>query len=152
MGKKQSASNFWWALGIIAMGAFVALMGLGVVPVDAKNFNGPRWLTTVAGFVFILGGCAVLMKTIGISENTPIYLLPVALLVSGMAAIGLWVAFGPGERGVDVTFGIASFLGGHGAGELIGRAVVGLGALLTTGIAVWIWRDFLKRLKESEDD
>ena len=152
MGKKQSASNFWWALAIIALGAFVALMGLGVIPVDENNFNGPRWLTTVAGLVFVLGGSALLMKTIGISENTPIYLLPVALLVSGMAAIGLWVAFGPGERGFDGSFGIASFFGYRKSGELIGRGVFGIGALLTTGIAVWIWRDFLKRLKDSQDD
>ena len=97
----------------------------------------------------MLGGVAILMQSVGISKNSPVHLLPVALLVTCMAAIGLWVAFGPGERAFNGSIGFLSLSGPNESGEVIGRVAFAIGATITSAVALMIWRELCRRLRSS---
>jgi hypothetical protein len=72
------------------------------------------------------------------------YLLGLAV-VGALATIGTWVAFGPGERAFAVSL---PFLGSGPANPWVGRAVFGVGAVLTwlffVVAAVAWWRKLLR--------
>jgi hypothetical protein len=65
------------------------------------------------------------------------------LIVTGMAAISGWVAFGPGER--EFESGVSNTLLGvtWGGGEMIGRAAFGLGAIALIVIALIGWWKYI---------
>ena len=72
------------------------------------------------------------------------YLLGLAV-VGALATVGTWVAFGPGERAFAVSL---PFLGSGPASPWIGRAVFGVGAVLTwlffVVAAVAWWRKLVR--------
>jgi len=127
-------------LAASAMGAFVVLMGVGVLP--RKAGDAPGWVGVVAGLIFVLGGLAVLVRGFyrsagDIDGELPAgapywlrwfyYLLGLAVTAS-LAVIASWVAFVPGKRAFTATL---PFAGDMPANEMIGRAAFGLGALMT---------------------
>ncbi len=88
------------------------------------------------------------MQGIGISKDSPVYLLPVATLVTGMAIIGVWIAVGPGERAFGGSAGFLLFSADRKTDGTIGRIAFGIGAVFTSAITVLIWREFYKRLRD----
>jgi hypothetical protein len=133
------------AIGAVfaAAGFYFVLAALGIVP-PPGDANGPLWLVLAAGFVFMFAGCAVILQWAGgasmqtgrMSASAPNWLIAVQLLLvamvsASMAAIGSWIAFGPGERSFSSN---VPFVETIGMGEIIGRAAFGLGAII-----VWLF-------------
>jgi len=127
----------------VAMGAFLALQTSGLVNVGARpDGDAPSWVGVCAGLIFIAGGVAVVLQSLpfakfvaggNFSADTPTWVRSVTLalvltIVGGLAAIGGWVAFGPGPRHFHV---VGMFIGGDRVDDAIGRVVFGIGTVLT---------------------
>jgi hypothetical protein len=143
----------------IAMGVITVLIAGGVIPAKpAKGPHAPMWLAVLSGSIFLLAGAAIMLRALagGTAENgdlpadAPLWLrvlyYAMGLAVVGtLAAIGTWVAFGPGERTFSTTI---PFLASGPANEWVGRAAFGTGAviawLMFAAFAVAWWRK-LKR-------
>ena len=139
----------------IAMGVITVLIAGGVIPAKpATGPHAPMWLATLSGSIFLLAGAAIMLRALagGAAENgdlpadAPLWLralyYAMGLAVVGtLAAIGTWVAFGPGERTFSTTI---PFLASGPANEWVGRAAFGAGAvigwLMFAMFAVSWWR------------
>lgn len=127
-----------FGLLVAAVGAFVVLQALGVIP--AGRMNAPRWVGVLAGLVFNLAGIAVILGVIGgarpngeLPPNAPLWVRLGAFLLgltifASFAMIGSWIAFGPGARSFSTN---VPFLMSGSANEIGGRIVFGFGAVLT---------------------
>ena len=131
------------ALGFlfIAMGVFLVLFSVGLVPGAEASLEAPRWVGACAGLMFVLCGGAMIVGYavaggVGPDGDLPAgtprwvrltqYLLGLGI-ISSLAAIATWIAFGPGRRAFTVTLPFA----GRGPGdETAGRVVFGIGAVL----------------------
>lgn len=127
-------------LAATGFGLFILLLGFGVIPYDPRSLHGPLWTVIVAGLIFTVVGVGLLAGAMtgtidasGEIEPTAPWLARfcyyvVALLVSiGLAAIGSWVAFGPGHR----TFNVTGLFAMRDVGEILGRTIFGIGAVLS---------------------
>lgn len=151
-------SNFLWGLFAAAMGLFIiagtsGLLGIDMHPQD----HAPRWVGVCAGAVFVAGGLAVCLQSFagarpaadgGLSPASPRWaqwasLLSALTIVGGLAAVGLWVAFGPGERHFTTTVG---FFTTHQTDQIFGRIVFGFGAVVTCLVFVLFLVDGVQRL------
>jgi hypothetical protein len=142
--KRPATPREMLVIGLIAAGAglFFVLVGLGIVPPPGgkKSLHAPLWVVFCAGLAFLLGGGALLLHLASgartsdndFPEGAPHwmrvlrYLFMVAIFVS-FAAIGSWVAFGPGERAFSMSMPLFS----GAASEMIGRIAFGIGAVVT---------------------
>ena len=131
------------ALGFlfIAMGVFLVLFSVGLMPGAEASLEAPRWVGACAGLMFVLCGGAMIVGYavaggVGPDGDLPAgtprwvrltqYLLGLGI-ISSLAAIATWIAFGPGRRAFTVTLPFA----GRGPGdETVGRVVFGIGAVL----------------------
>ncbi len=131
------------AVGAIAAaaGGYFILVSLGVAPPPGeKNPHDPLWLVFCAGLAFLLGGVAVVIRACAgdralegkLPPNAPRwmhviqYLLVMAIIVC-FAAIGSWIAFGPGPRSFNISL---PFFEMRGGGATIGRTAFGIGAVI----------------------
>src|SRR5688572_11659387 len=128
--------------GLLAagMGLFLILTGLGVLPMPPRSASGAAWIATVAGLMFLLAGVSISVGAIhGVSETGELpentgwwmrlfYYVTGLVAAGALAAIGTWVAFGPGARAFG---GTGMFLLSKEANEMVGRGLFGFGALLT---------------------
>jgi hypothetical protein len=147
---------------VAALGAFICLIGLGIITSNAKDVHAPLWVVTSAGAAFLFAGLTLALSAAspttdadgGLPPSAPFvlrllqYLLGLAI-VAALASVGSWVAFGPGERNFSVTLSLP-WWGSTGKGnDLIGRVVFGIGAVLTwlffIAVAVKGWRRLFKR-------
>jgi hypothetical protein len=147
----------------VAAGGYFALIGLGLLPVPGgpSNVHGPLWIVFCAGLVFVLGGSAVVLQALGRANDqgefpadAPLwirvaqYLMGVAIFAC-FAAIGSWIAFGPGERAFSGSIGLFS----GEANARLGRIMFGIGAvvvwLCTIAFAVSGARKLLARRKRN---
>jgi len=140
------------ALGLVIIGAglFLVLFAVGLVPGAEASLEVPRWVAACAGLMFALCGGAVIMGYavaggVGPDGDLPAgtprrirltqYVLGLGI-ISSLAAIATWIAFGPGPRAFTVTL---LFVGRGPGDETVGRAVFGAGAVL-----MWVfWVVFL---------
>jgi hypothetical protein len=156
-----SRSNLLWALFAAGMGLFIVAGASGLFGIDMHPQDGaPRWLGVCAGAVFVAGGLAIMVQSLaaakpgadgGLSSSSPawaqwISLLLALLIVGGLAAVGLWIAFGPGERHFTASVGIFSSNQGN---EVFGRVVFGFGAIITCLVFVVFLVDGVQRLWRS---
>jgi len=131
------------ACGLLAasMGLFYLALSLGAIHVGGRP---PTQESTIVGFsvglAFLAGGLAVVIQTIeGVTAGADGSFSPgtsawvrwslhgLALIVTVcLAAIGLWVAFGPGPRQFSTNIPFISAR----ISETLGRAVFGFGAIL----------------------
>lgn len=139
----------------LAMGGLVIVMGLvpvltavGVIPTDDSFWEAPRWVGGIAGGLFVAAGLyiAVLpsIDRLGPRLRKQLMGLFPLVIVTGMAAISSWIAFGPGERAFQS--GMANSIVGFtsGGGEIVGRAAFGIGALFLIVIAAVGWWKYLR--------
>jgi hypothetical protein len=143
---KSLASAVILGLLFVAMGAFVVLAVTGIIPEGQKGLGAPVWVAVCAGGLFVLAGGAVLLRTAAggnlddgeMPANAPFwmrlaqYFIGLAI-VAGLASIGSWVAFAPGEREFTVT---STLTGRAPANEWIGRIVFGIGAVIVWAMLV----------------
>lgn len=150
MNRPQPASPstaFLCGLFTAAMGGFLVLVGLAVIPANPRSVNAPLWVATVAGLCFLLAGISVVVGAIhGVSDTGELpkdtgwwvrlfYYLVGVFMAGALASIGSWVAFGPGARAFS---GTGLFMLSPEANATIGRIVFGLGAVLTWLITIAI--------------
>jgi hypothetical protein len=132
------------AIGLIvgAIGLFFVLVGLGIVPPPGgkKALHSPLWVVFCAGLTFFLAGGALLLHLASGAKPTAQELPPDApqwmriaqylamvTIFASFAAIGSWVALGPGDR----AFSMSTPFFSAPAGELVGRIAFGIGAIVT---------------------
>jgi hypothetical protein len=135
-----SPAHDWRLLAIgaacAAGGIYFVLVGFGLAPPPSR-INGPQWLATCVGLVFVAGGVMVLVRgwlKVPDDQDLPadapralvaLQWIAVTTCCAGLAAAGTWVAFGDGPR----HFVLPIPLGGT-LGEIVGRAAFGLGAVI----------------------
>ena len=124
----------------VGLGLFMVLIGMGIVKPDPRSMNGPLWIATCAGLVFMLAGLSVAIGALnGVSATGELprdsgwwmrllyYVLGFGAC-AGLALIGSWVAFGPGARSFS---GSGMMFAPRDWAELLGRVIFGLGAVVT---------------------
>ena len=148
-----------FAIGVLFAGAglYFVLASTDVLPLPGgpSSVNGPIWLLTCAGFAFGFSGLAVIIRAVTgakdangeLPAETPgwaklIYLMMGPLIVASLAAIGTWIAFGPGER--DITMSAPFFEGP--LTEWIGRGAFGFGAIVTWLAAALMARSVFRKI------
>jgi hypothetical protein len=128
--------------GRIALGILVAALGLfeiGAAVTGAIHAAAPltsaAFIAVPAGLIFVFGGALL-----GLPPGSTRWQRPLAaLLITSFALTLDWIAFGPGERqfGGGISLG---FIGaGFQPGELVGRAVFGVAALILDLFTVLMW-------------
>lgn len=126
-------------------GAYFVLVGLGVLPEPGDTTaHAPGAIIVAAGLAFVFAGltCVVRAKA-GMSDHqddvpdgAPSWVkltyrtLGIAMAGS-LALIGTWIAIGTGPRVFSASTPFAEM---HTTGEIVGRTVFGLGAVI-----VWIY-------------
>jgi hypothetical protein len=84
--------------------------------------------------VFVLGGALVALP----AGREGLKRVLAAFLMSAFAITFDWIAFGPGERHFSggISFGIGV---GFNPGEWMGRALFGIGGVITTIVSIVMW-------------
>jgi hypothetical protein len=136
------------ACGLVTavMGVFLVLQTSGLLGLATRSDDAPAWIGVCAGAIFIAGGIAVVLQSLpfaritrgDVSAGTPLWVRSLMLalsltIVGGLAAIGGWVAFGPGERRFQF---VGTFIGSGKVDDMLGRMIFGAGAVLTAAIFV----------------
>lgn len=127
------------AIGTVcaAGGVYFVLVGLGLAPPPSK-INGPQWLATCVGLVFLAGGVMVLVRgwlAVPDQQELPadapralvaLQWIAVVACCAGLASAGTWVAFGAGTRHFVMPLPIWGSLA-----EYVGRGLFGFGAIIS---------------------
>ena len=146
-------------LAFSAMGLFVLLSALNVIPSDDASYNAPRWVAAMAGITFAAAGVLLLLKEAsaeyGSYTISGVPALATAqsglgfLIFVSLALIGNWVAFGPGDRQFSGSLSIGIGIIGGLSDEWVGRACFGAGAILMDIFIIFILvraiRQYLQR-------
>lgn len=125
--------------GQVAIGFLVMVAGLGAAATAVSQLLSPPDKTVldpvigvIAGFAFVFGG-AILVVPERRARNRA---LLGALMISAIALLFDWVAFGPGEHHVKS-------LGKHAVGsqlrEMSRQILLASGAVLFNLMALWAW-------------
>jgi hypothetical protein len=132
-------TTFLIGLAAVAVGLYLLLTGLGVLP-KPRGPSGALCVATVAGIAFLFAGISIAFGAVhGVSAKGELpkdagwwsrllYYVLGLVACGSLAVIGSWVAFGPGLRQFG---GTGMFLLSPESNNLIGRIVFGIGALLT---------------------
>jgi len=143
--RRQASPAETAGLGIAfaAIGLYFMLVGADLLPPPGKT-NSPMAIVFCAGLAFLFAGLTCVVRArVGMSDsesdvpaNAPLWTkLSYRMLGIGaagaLAAIGTWIAIGSGPRAFTIT---APFGQMQTTGELVGRSVFGLGAVI-----VWIY-------------
>lgn len=143
----------------VLAGLGIVLVGAGVLPVNPRDVHAPLWVIGCVGLAFMAAGASVALGTasdtteadgsLPASAPLSLRLLQYGLglvVVTGLATVGTWVAFGTGERKFKSS--ISAFGVSHsGAGdEWIGRIIFGVGAVLCWLFLILVARQGWRRL------
>jgi len=125
------------------LGALVAAVGLGVLALafwgSGEKFHAPRWVIAACGGAFVFfGGWTAVVYALGYDprrseETLPPPLVQLAFFAPGLAMFALpfhWVAFGPGPRAFSGSFSLPFVTVSQRSGEMSGRILFGIGAVL----------------------
>ena len=132
----------WLALCFVGAGLLIVLVAVGVVPVDPDSLHAPPWVLATAGVVFATAGVAASMR---LRESWLNDLLAL-LVIGGMAVIGSWISFGPGEREFSGSFSFGPIGLGGPSGPLVGRIAFGIGAVMLWAFVVFVVLRLARRL------
>ena len=131
--------------GLVALaGVMVILAALDVAPFDQASRHAPRWVVMLAGGLFVLAG--VVVWTQGSPGAQAAGQTAGYAMAIGLAAIGNWVAFGPGTRACTSTLSFFGFGTWRRAPDLECRIAFGIGALMTDAIVLMMAADAVRRL------
>jgi hypothetical protein len=141
-----------------AAGLYFCLVGFGMLPPPGR-VNGPLWIVTCAGLVFLAGGVAVIVRgELGLDDRArelpndapawlrTIYILAGLVAAAGLAGIGTWVAFGGGHHGIKISGPISGPVG-----DGIGRTAFGIGAIVTWILFIHMARVGARKLFGKKD-
>jgi len=143
-------ARFFMALAFFFFGGFLFSFVFGWIPKSPSPTPTPTWVLAAAASMFSLAGVLILLienERLAWLRNLVSWLLVVCLAIPFN-----WVAFGEGERQFSSS---SSFLGATSsgtAGEMEGRIVFGLFAILMDLMVVLIPLTLLKDRKPGRDD
>lgn len=109
----------------VAMGLLVVALSADLIRVQPDKFHAPRWVAAAGGLTFVLGGLMLLLL---------------------LAVVANWVAFGPGERRFSGVFSVGFWRSEANPGELGGRIVFGIGAVILDLFLIWAWVNWVRML------
>jgi hypothetical protein len=153
-------------MGIVGIGVgmlpFLALMG--VLPTAPRSPNdAPDWIGILVGLAFLFAGIAVMMRSFAgtDAQGNLVSTAPRALqfvnnglgllIAAALAMIFTWIALGSGERHFTVSAGGISGPAGAG-GEIPGRVMFGLGAILGWVIVGIAGLQMMRRRRSRDED
>jgi hypothetical protein len=125
-------------------GLFPFLAAFDVGPLRQEDINGPPWLGAVAGGMFMLAGVAV---SLGEKARDSLLSHVIALaIIAGFAAVGNWIAFGPGLR--ECSGGVSGFFfsSSYDLGNIECRSAFGIGAGMVNGMLLWMLAGTIRKL------
>lgn len=128
----------------IASGVMPVLAAFDLGPLDRGAIHGPSWLGATAGGILILGGIALLLGQRPRPDSFSYVLF--VLIFGAFAAIGNWIAFGPGPRQCEVAIVGSLFESASVANEITCRVGFGIGAAIMDGVLIWMAAGTLRRL------
>jgi hypothetical protein len=148
MGGEQQDISKLGPLWRFCIGAFA--LACGIIPIlaalDIGSFSegkhAPDWVVGVAGGLFVLLG--IYIWTAGTRFGKASGTLVALVMVSALAAIGNWVAFGAGPRVCTSSISGFLFTSSRAAGEIECRAAFGIGAVMTNGIVLLFLSGLIK--------
>jgi hypothetical protein len=130
-------------IAFASAGVYFVLVGWGVFPMPG-NTASPPFVIVCAGLAFLFAGLVAIVRgkagandrdsdlPAGAPRWTHVSCRVLAIAIAGsLAAIGTWIAIGSGPRAFSFS---GPFIEMRTTGELIGRTVFGLGAVI-----VWIY-------------
>jgi hypothetical protein len=115
----------------IGGGTIPMLAAFDVGPLRATDIHGPPWIGFVAGGLFILAGLGVLAGNR--LRHGPVGYAFVVLVLCAFAALGNWIAFGPGPRQCEIVAAGFVFDSASPANQIACRIGFGIGALILDG-------------------
>ena len=128
-------------VGLVMLAAGLGLTAIGIH--KAGSATEPLAIVAVpAGLVFVFGAALVFAPA-------KWQLLLGALMVTSLAIVFDWVAFGPGTRQFTSTMSVGNAHATMPAGEYTGRAMFGLFALLFDIAALGLWIRLVRTRKDS---
>jgi hypothetical protein len=133
MTEAERRQRLWAALLCGSLGLFL----IYVVWSRQPGLRVPPAVGYLAGGVFVAAGTTLLLQASGYMRAA---VVPAFLTAVGLAGVGGWIGFGPGSRRCQGGLGDLPFV----PGELVCRAVFGVGAVLTALIAVLMLRSLVK--------
>ena len=133
----------------LVIAALILAGAAGLLPAHPEaHEEAPRWVVACIGLVFLAGG----LVPINAAFALPNWLnqLVGITVTAGLALVFNWVAFFPGERHFTMSVSVPGLSMGGGGGQLAGRAMFGLAALLGDAMVLWgLWR-MLRRARGTD--
>jgi hypothetical protein len=126
-----------WCLGLAVALAYVARAG-------RAGLRAPPGVVYLGAAAYAAAGATLLLQALGYLRAQAVSAF---LMGAGMTGIAGWVAFGPGPRRCQASFGGFGFI----PPERLCRTAFGMGALLLGVIAWLMLRALLRREPESPD-
>jgi len=126
----------WMAPVFFVIGLPIVAAAVGVIPLDQRALEAPRWVLGCTGGLFSLTGLLIA------SQGNPSALhtkLLAASFFSMFAAVFGWVGFGSGPRAFSMTTTFVGFASRAHSGETSGRIVFGTVAVIVGTVAVTAW-------------
>lgn len=127
-----------YGIGCIALGCYPIALGLGYLPVDEAELTAPLWVIAAAGLAFVIGGLIILFA--GHSRANDLF-AGMLLLLFGI--LGVWVCLFSSDEGFS---GGLPFLSQE-LNSVIGRSLIGLGALISFALCGYALRRAASRSK-----
>ena len=135
--RRQRLAGAVWCLGLAVALAYVASAG-------RAGLRVPPGVVYLGAATYAAAGATLLLQALGYLRAQAV---PAFLMGAGMTGIAGWVAFGPGPRRCQASFGGFGFI----PPERLCRTAFGMGALLLGVIAWLMLRALLRREPESPD-
>jgi hypothetical protein len=133
----------------LVIAAVILAGAAGLLPArPTAHEEAPRWVVACVGLVFLAGG----LVPINAAFALPNWLnqLVGITVTAGLALVFNWVAFFPGERHFSMSVSVPGLSMSGGGGQLAGRAMFGLAALLGDAMVLWgLWR-MLRRARGTD--
>ena len=137
-----------WAGALVSLtGLMILFIALDIIPTDPAKFQAPHWVVGAAGLAFFLAGIAVITgpppgtpeAAAATSHFTSWWSFALGFgIVGSLAAVANWIAFGPGPRRFQGGIAIPFVAVSGPSSEWSGRALFGVGAVLTDLFLLWI--------------
>ena len=127
-------------LALAAVGAALAALGVAGARHAAA---GMQVVALPAGLAFVFAGVFMLLP----ERLATLRLSLGALIVSSLALVFDWIAFGPGERQFTGSLGVGGAAVGSPVGETAGRVFFGLFALLFDIAAIGLWLRLIRGVR-----
>ena len=127
----------------VLMGLLMLLVGMSIIEAPEESINAPLWVIRLCGFIFISAGIMIYL-----GEKNPYNHIFAAIIVFGMAAIGLWVSiFGDAK---DFSGGLP--LLGDETNVLLARLIFGSMAIMCIAIGIYALKKLFKKSYKNDRD